>query len=353
MSRGRRFWRGAFVVLFNIVMAVVLAELALFALLRMPSVTARTPAVIREFSQKVYRHFQRNLVQYDAACAQHDPECGYTLRPGSCTFGNLEFSHEYQVNSRGLRDTEDALQAPEVIFLGYSQAMGWGVAQQDAMPQALARQTGLKVLNAGISSYGTVRERKMLESLDRSNLRAVVIQYCDNDSPENQAFKDGGNHLTTMTRERFDKAVETTGRDARYYPGKYVLRLALKALKLETPEPDISTLDPNMTPEDEARLFINAWTKAGGADLDGIPVILFEINSNLQKRRELVAALAAVKGEAGHPEHVRDMALIETEGTLTPSDFYVIDDHLNKEGNAKIAAMVARALADRGVVAAP
>ena len=53
-------------------------------------------------------------------------------------------------------------------MLGDSHAMGWGVEQEEALPQVLARKSGRKVLNAAVSSYGTVREMLMLDRLDTS-----------------------------------------------------------------------------------------------------------------------------------------------------------------------------------------
>ena len=349
MIRSRRLLRAAPVVVFNVVVAALLAELTLVAALRMPSVTAHAPAVVLGFAQKVYRHFQRNLIQFDSQCARYDPSLGYTLRPGTCEFGNLEFSHQFRINSRGLRDEESALTAPDVIFLGDSQAMGWGVAQEEAMPQALARRTGLKVLNAAISSYGTVRERMLLDTLDRSALRAVVLQYCDNDSPENQAFVNAGGRLPIMSEARYEAAAAATARDARYYPGKYVFRLVLKALHLEEPEADQARLDPTLTPAAEARLFIRAFLEAGDASLVGVPIVVFEVNSNPAVPRRFIQALGEVKQDPAYPPAIRNMVLIETEGAFGRQDFYVIDDHLTAQGNDLVARLVARALADAGV----
>jgi len=338
------------VVVFNVIVAALLTELTLFAALRLPAATAHAPDIVRGFVQKIYRHFQRNLIQYDSECARYDPWLGYTLKPGVCEFGNLEFSNQFRINTRGLRDEESALAAPEVVFLGDSQAMGWGVAQEEAMPQALARRTGLRVLNAAVSSYGTVRERRLLDTLDRSALRAVVIQYCDNDSPENQAFANAGGRLETMSEARYRDAAAVTARDTRYYPGKYVFRLVLKALRLERPEVEQARLDPTMTPAAEARLFIRAFLDAGQADLDAMPLVVFEINSNLAVRRQFIQALGEVKQDPAYPPVIRNMTLIETEGVLDRRDFYVVDDHLTARGNDVVAGLVARALADAGVL---
>jgi len=99
--------------------------------------------------KQVYRHFNRALIQFDASCAQYDPELAYTLKPGVCTFANVEFTNEVRVNHLGVRDDEASLVAPDVIVIGDSHAMGWGVDQGATLPRVLAQKSGLKVLNAG------------------------------------------------------------------------------------------------------------------------------------------------------------------------------------------------------------
>ena len=74
-----------------------------------------------------------------------------------------------------MRDDEESLKAPEVIVLGDSVAMGWGIEQNETMAQQIEAMAGLKVLNAGISSYGTVREMKLLNRLDLSRVKYLVI----------------------------------------------------------------------------------------------------------------------------------------------------------------------------------
>jgi len=48
--------------------------------------------------------------------------------------------------------------------------------------------TGLRTLNAGISSYATAREIALLDRLDTSRLKCHVIQYAHNDLEENASF---------------------------------------------------------------------------------------------------------------------------------------------------------------------
>ena len=139
-----------------------------------PSALGRLPGYLHSQITWFYRH-EHHVIQYEPDCSQYDPELFYTLKPGSCFFSGREFNNQYFINSLGLRDDEESLKAPEVIVLGDSVAMGWGIEQNETMAQQIEAMAGLKVLNAGISSYGTVREMKLLNRLDLSRVKYLVI----------------------------------------------------------------------------------------------------------------------------------------------------------------------------------
>jgi hypothetical protein len=202
---------------------------------------------------------------------------------------DAEFDNDFSINHVGLRDDEASLEAPDVIVLGDSHAMGWGVDQRETFAEVLQRRSGLKVLNAAISSYATVREMRMLNRLDTSRLKALIVQYSDNDSPENLTFQTHGNRLTIMSEAQYGYAVQYAEATRRYYPGKYVYRLIMKALRLEEPEPFENTLTPVTHPGGGS--LINALTDAGRTKLDGVQVIAFEVCEKLDTPLGFVAAL--------------------------------------------------------------
>ena len=127
-----------------------------------------------------------NTVQH--TLGQFDAQVGYVLRPGEGVYGNHGFENQYNVNSLGLRDLETALKNPDIIFLGDSFTMGWGVEQAEAFPQQMGKLMRKKTLNAGISSFGTARELLLLSRLPLDSCQTLVVQYCENDAVENQQF---------------------------------------------------------------------------------------------------------------------------------------------------------------------
>ncbi len=327
-------------IVYNLFATFLIVESCFLLMLHAPGITARTPRPFRRLIQQVYRHFNRSLIQFDPRCARYDPGAAYTLRPGSCTFANLEFRNDYRINHAGLRDDEAALDAPEVIVVGDSHVMGWGVEQEEAVPQVLARKTGRKILNAGVSSYGTVREMLMLNRLDTSRLRTLIVQYSDNDLLENRAFERAGGRLQIMSESQYQKIVRYYASQRSYYPGKYLYRLLMKVLRLEAPEPDQARIDP-ASPTEEAELFVNAMTHATHVRLDDVRIIVFEINEQVGKARPFVAALELVKGRERYPPFIRRLKTVDVAPLLSADDFYVLDDHMNRRGHEVVASALA------------
>jgi hypothetical protein len=344
----QRFRKATFVVVYNLVVVFVLIELCLVVMVHVPRATALTPGPFRRLVQQVYRHFSRSLIQFDPQCARYDPVLAYTLKPGTCTFENVEFKTTHRINRAGLRDDEASLDAPEMIVVGDSHAMGWGVEQDQAIPQLVARKTGMKVLNAAVSSYGTVREMMMLERLDTSRLRVLVVQYSDNDLVENRAFKREGGRLPIMNEAQHLNIVRHYASQRSYFPGKYLYRLVMKVTRLEEPEPDQMKMDP-VSPAEEAELFVNALTHASRARLDAVQLVVFEINEQIRPGRPFVAALEAAKLREQNPEFMRRLVTLDVAPLLAPDDFYVLDDHLNSRGHEVVAGALAALLRRLGI----
>lgn len=340
MLSRRTLWKGLFVVAFNVVVVVLMLETTFVVMLHSPRLVAASPGPFRFLIQQVYRHFNRSLIQFEPSCARYDPQVTYTLKPGSCTFGNVEFTNEYRVNRAGLRATDADLEAPEAIVLGDSHAMGWGVNQDQTLVRTMARVTGLKTLSAAVSSYATVREMKLLDRLDTSRLKVLVVQYADNDLPENRTFKLKGD-LPIMSEAQYRTIGRYYAAQRSYYPGKYVLRLFMKVLHLEEPEPDDLRM-VEATPGEEAELFLNAVLHAGRQSLDGVQLIVFEINQRLKPPRPFIAALDKVSRDPKYPTFVRQLVTLDTTTVLTPKDFYAIDDHMNAHGHQVVGEALAR-----------
>ena len=105
----RRILKGLGFIVYNLVAATILLEAIIVLMLHVPRVVGASPRPLRRLIQQVYRHFNRSLIQFDARCARYDPGLAYTLRPGTCTFENIEFKNVYRINSVGVRDEGERL----------------------------------------------------------------------------------------------------------------------------------------------------------------------------------------------------------------------------------------------------
>lgn len=281
-----------------------------------------------------------SYVQYEPDCAKHDQELGYTLRPGKCNFSNLGFSSELFVNSAGLRDDETSLEAPEIIVLGDSHAMGWGVNEGLSFADLIELETGKKTLNAGVSSYGTARELQMLSRLDKSNMSTVVLQYSDNDAWENRTFLASGT-LNAMSKDHYEALVASNA-TARNGFGRYLFILVNEIVArfgpVDQADAEVMPLQ-EMNDPDVLIGILSQW------DWGSTPpqLILFEINTggrggNFMK----VLSESPQLDKLGSKE--LDLTLLNISSILDPEDYLFPDGHLTPEGHRKVAAAVVNAL---------
>jgi len=341
---GQRTWlKGLGFVLYTVVAATLLFEIIIVSLLHLPRVVGVSPEPLRRSIQQVYRHFNRSLIQFDPNCARYDSGLFYTLKPGTCSFGNIEFQNTYRISEPGVRDEAASLDAPEIIVLGDSHAMGWGVEQDQALPQVLGRKLGRKVLNAAVSSYGTAREMLMLKRLNTSNLKVLVVQYSDNDLPENQTFRLNSNHLPIMSEPEYQRIVQHYGSQRSYYPGKYVYRLLMKILRLEEPEPDQVRMEPVRAGQ-EAQLFLFTVEHASGVKLDDVQIVVFEINEQVGTPRPFIESVNLERRRRGRAPFILRLIAVDVAPRLTRDDFYRLDDHMNARGHEKVAEALAEAI---------
>lgn len=153
-----------------------------------PTLSKLDRALLVHFHLPQYRDL-RNL--YQAVCTEYDPLLMYRPREGECEFANVEFDAPVTFKS-GAR--QDLLESGErnILLLGDSYAMGWGVRDNETFGAALERDTGYNVDNLSVSSYGTARQ--LLKAAERGDLEKydlLLIAYCWNDLEENQSYLRG------------------------------------------------------------------------------------------------------------------------------------------------------------------
>ena len=130
--------------------------------------------------------------QTNKNCSKFDKNLLYAPVVGECLFSNPEFITKMNFDSnRRLNMIDDDVGDDENIIavLGDSIAMGWGVNDDETFSYNLQKLINKKVINLGVSSYGTVREIKRLK-LNKfyDQVDTVIIQYHLNDIYENKSL---------------------------------------------------------------------------------------------------------------------------------------------------------------------
>lgn len=293
--------------------------------------------------RSIYVRELRNTIQIMPECAQYDSYVSYTLRPGRCRFRNLEFDTSYEINSAGLRDDETSLTAPEVVVLGDSFAMGWGVEQHETIPQLIEEETGLRTLNAAVSSFGTAREIRMLERVDLRAAKYLFIQYTENDVDENRALAIDGELQTISPKDRA-RVISELSQNAEYFLGRYSLAalyyswhyLSGDKMFSEDTSPDVEREIAGSRLSEEA-LFVNA-IRSAKVDLSDLVVIVFELSSHNQNDSEFVDKLrdflAVHSDDIGY---VREIRVLDVSPVLSDDHYFVLDDHINRDGHRVVA----------------
>ena len=323
------------------VVPVVLGLIGECSMLFLLSDVSRIPAVLLPVFSKYTEEYDRNIVQMMPECARYDPELTYTLRPGKWRFGNYDFDTEYRVNSAGMRDDEESLDAPPVVVLGDSFAMGWGVEQNETIADYLEKKMDVTVLNAGISSYGTSRELKILSRVDRSRLRCVVIQYCTNDYEENRSAAENSNVLVISDRETYERVSRMAQR--RYYFGRHVLKLAQGAFVWPARRLSAALAGVDWAEEIEkhAKLFVHTLAHSP-VDLEGVTVVaVFLAGPSTEVDGERATIAKAVRrrileGELP-PAIAANTIILDVTDNLTRDMWLPLAGHLNAKGNEFVA----------------
>ncbi len=335
--------------IFMIIFLLGLLELFFFITLKYPAVF---PTIINKISRRIYFNYEMNSIQYLPECARFDPELGYSLKPGRCVFSDFEFSTKYSINSLGVRDTEEALNSPQIIVVGDSYAMGWGAEQNETFAKVIEAKTGLSVLNCSCSSYGTVREMMLLKKVKRDRLKYLIIQYCNNDYEENLSFLNNGNKLITMSREMYQQNVNLNRDLIKYYPGKYLWSAArvissnfdylLKIGKHQQVLEGQYRLEKG-----EVEAFLGVLMNCG-LDFSGVQLLVFKANSFDPRDSRFVNSLREKISSGPYPPFIKKMIVMDAGKYLhEDTDMFFLNGHYNQRGHQVIADMIIQHLHQR------
>jgi hypothetical protein len=334
-------WReaGKQVASFAVIIAVTvaLAEGILELMLYFP---AYLPDAILPAMRKYYYSEDQRFIQYMPDCSKYDPGVTYTLKPGSCRFSGREFDTTVTANSLGVRDDEQSLHAPEIFVLGDSVSMGWGVQDNETYAFLIEKETGIKVLDLAVSSYGTVREFDIASRADASRLNTIILQYSHNDMGENQAFLDNGNHLPISDESTYEATRRQHLEQTKYFFGKHVWWVIRQLA-------DSLIGSANAQEEtDEARyffsvLFIKLADLSNRAKLapGSTMVIVQGLPWSVETSRAAIAKL--------EPRPSSISRILEIGYPESHEAYYRLDEHMTAVGHAELARQLIKIIRDK------
>ncbi|WP_127126332.1 SGNH/GDSL hydrolase family protein [Pseudoflavitalea rhizosphaerae] len=308
----------------------------------------KIPGSFRTGFKWLYAHNYGQVIQIVPECSEYDSAFYYNLIPdNTCTFSNVEFANKFSANSRGFRDDDSSLVKPEIICLGDSYMMGWGVDQDQSVPARLEQLTGKRTLNAAMSSFGTPRELMRYRTLDTSAVKYLVIQYCSNDNEENQAYL-GNNHvLKISSRASYDSLRFKNEWNKKYFPGKFFVLAskyqAKETLKSLMGKPPSNIGMPIEYPKD-AKMFLDIL-KDFPVDFQKTKVLVFEGIDVDHRNNDFKNAVEALLKEPGYKSHFGDaVRVIDVASLLQPEDFYILDGHFRAVAHEKVAKELAKVM---------
>lgn len=333
------------ITLISIIIAIViLLETAMYFLTHFPAVLRLLPRKLQNSIGYLYIQGDRKIIQYQDGCGRYHPDLGYTLAPGEFVFTEIEYSNKYRINTLGVRDSEESLIAPEIVFLGDSYTLGWGVEEEETFIKQLENKIKRKTLNTAIPSYGTVREMLMLRKIDRSNLKCLIIQYCSDDYDENRLFFVNDNRPQIMRAETFNNLKLRHSKTKTYFPGKYIKLKIKKRIDEWRLKQEKKTNDNSLNDVD---LFIHVL-KQNSDMLENLPLIVFEMNG-INQSNQFTNELKKKISTPDQPQFIRNMIVLDMSQYLKDQHFYVLDSHLTSAGHAIVANVLYKTILEMNI----
>lgn len=335
LPRKRGIFASTIIFLFLIICCEALSTYLLYNPVKIPG---RFFGVFRSY----YENYDCKLIQFESQATEFDKHLFYKLRESErFRYKNKEFSNVFHTNSKSFRDVENALTRPSIVCLGDSYTLGWGVEQADTYSEVIKNITGLNTLNTGMSSYGTARESMVLAGLDTSNVKFLIWQYCSNDDDENIAFVNNNFRSVESSKIYFDKSVHMQKWTTAYFPGKHFLTIFKMLFSLrKKPVP----ITPNKTAVDQRQRAVNFLDIVAKSKIDFTRTKLIVVELSPQKWSSVfLSEVTKVANESQFAEEFSgNIMFVDLNKILKKEDYYLLDLHLTKEGNAKVGTYLAK-----------
>ena len=314
--------------------SLLLLEITIAASLNFPSLW--NLAGNKFIPQKIARS-ERKLIQYMPECAKYDSELTYVFKSGTCQFDGREFNTSINFDKDGHRSIFSSNKRKcSIIFIGDSHTLGWGVEDHENFPFLVSKKLNCSGKNLGVSSYGTVREVQSLAKQDIKKVDFLILQYSDNDLKENKHFFEN-NNLNIMSENEYNNLVYEHASQRAYYPFKYSYILFSGVTKNLTKRIKRTKANREKILHEEVDYFINALSHV---KIDNKPILLIlEINGTNRNDKSFIS-LAQRKISDKIARLFSDIRFLDVSEFLKEEHYFVLDDHMNKDGHKIVSDMI-------------
>ena len=315
----KNFFKYLFIILINYIL--ITSIVFIFSFYSLKNNTVYDSIWIKSIQKTLYHSGLRNIWHTSKNCAKFDSNLLYSPVIGKCKFNNPEFSTElnFDINGRIHSEKRKIKNKEKLIaVLGDSVAMGWGVNDDETFSYHLEKKINKNVLNLAVASYGTTREIKRLKlNSYYSQVETIIIQYHLNDIYENQ-------ELLFEKKYSLDE-YENKFKVDKFNYKKFILRNFKKSFRLLFQDIKNKIFkDEDVQPHDF-----------------NIHIQLLNKIINEQFKNEEKEIIVLFIKEPKHKIINFDKNLIKNFNyliiELKKTDYFIIDDHPNKEGHLKIA----------------
>lgn len=330
----------------NIILTFIISSitLLLFEVVAHSFLPINIKRTINAYTKNVF-HRHPDLILFDK-------KLGIKLRPNKkLTIKEREFTFTVTTNSKGFRDDEKSLFAPNIITIGDSFTFGTGVNQESIFSNLIEEKTGQKVLNAGIGGYSTLQEfisyNQLIEAGIIQDQTTFFFYFSGNDLKDNMGYNDNRARPLILQKKAslytaypiksdFYKWQEEVQKNK--FPTickkSYTAFILVKIFKkLMTSSINYNSVDysrkfdafeyilKNHLPKDPNKKIVFIY----------IPSLQFYENKK-EKDDELI--------EIQHIMNTYNIPLIDLTSVLSEDDYFPIDGHWNEKGHAKCAIAV-------------
>ena len=323
-------------------------------------------SILSETRELYFRMPFRNTIQFDNDCFELSRTLVYQPKKNaSCLQNNFEYKKLIEFgNFRNRLDSYGESPVYDVIVIGDSQAMGWGVSDQEIFTNVL-QANGRKTLNLAVSSYGTVKELFTLRRWIQDNkdlykkVEFIILQYEPNDIFESMQYLQDKNIV--ISPKDFDENWKV------FFENEYARTNKNHIIFNGTPRlNNYALIIRNFYSRKIRTLLGQNWNYFDGITDGSVTEIkkypnhgeylmkIFRINKDILNNKKIIVFVTDTWGlnvdwvkknlsdefSTSNEPFLKNTIFTSLEGKDVSSYYYQLDDHMNPKGHSSMGNII-------------